>query len=182
MHLLRVVADHRDPRPRRGEAAGNVRRLTERRGTDDEEHVVRPEPLAQSPALSRQHAGEQAVVLRESRAAAERLLEDRRHEALRKLDKRRPGVLVVRARTDDERRRRRLREEGHEGVDGLGRRRRAAQDGPVRSGGLALLVGRLLPVVHRHDHECRSALRLRRVECPLDGCGNVLGAAQAGRR
>ncbi len=174
MHLVRVVADHGDPRSRRGEASRGIRRLAEDRRADDENRVVRLEPLPQPPSLGGQHAAEQPVVLRKSRAAAERLLEDRSHEALGQLHERCPRLLVIRPRTDDERRGLRLCEKGHESIDRLGRCSDAAPHGPRRSGRLTLLVGRLLPVVHRHDHERRPALRLRRVERALDRSRNVL--------
>ena len=175
MQLVRIVAEHRDPRSRSGEATRHVRRLTERRRADDEDRVERLQPLAQPRPLRRQNSAIQPVVLREAGAASERLLEDGSHEPLCQLDERRPGLRVVGTRTDDQRRRLRLREEARERVDSLGVDGGAAQDGPERGRRLALLVGGLVPVVHRHDHERRTALRLCGMERPLDRGRNVLG-------
>ena len=153
MQLVRIVAEHRDPRSRSGEATRHVRRLTERRRTDDEDRVERLQPLAQPRSLRRQDSAIEAVVLREAGAASERLLEDRRHEPLCQRDEPRPGLRVVGTRTHDQRRRLRLREEARQRVDSLGVDGGGAQDGPERGRRLALLVGGLVPVVHRHDHE-----------------------------
>ncbi len=174
VQLVRIVSEHRDPRSRSGEATRHVRRLTERRRADDEDRVVRLQALPQPCPFCGQHAAEQRVVLREAGTASERLLEDGRHEPLCQLDERRPGLRVVGTRAHDQRRRLRLREEARERVDGRGVGGGGAQDGPERGRRLALLVGRLVPVVHRHDHERGTASRLRSMKRTLDRGRDVL--------
>ena len=77
--------------------------LPERRRTDGKHDVVRRERLAKARPVGGQVAGEQRVILRESRAAAERLLPDRAGEPLGERDDRRPGFVVVDPRAADER-------------------------------------------------------------------------------
>ena len=89
VHLGRVLADHRDARPRLDERARDERVLAEHRRADDDEHdVVRRERLAQARPVGRQVAGEERVVLREPGARAERLLPDRAREPLGQSDER----------------------------------------------------------------------------------------------
>ena len=65
---------------------------------------MRRERLAQADAVGRQVAGEERMILREAGARAERLLPDRAAEPLGQRDERLPGLGVVGARADDERR------------------------------------------------------------------------------
>src|ERR687898_881348 len=97
----------------------------------------------------------------------------KRPEALGEADEGFPRLGVVRARADDERRCLRALEKPGEllrrGPIGRGR----ANDAPRRCV-LPLLFGGCAPVVHRHDHESRAALRLGLVRRPADRAGDVL--------
>ena len=105
MHLVGIGADDGDPRARLGEPSRRVRRLPEHGRADDQQRVERRKRLAQARPVGGEKAGEQRMILREAGPRAERLLEDRHDEALRQLDERRPGLRVVGAGSDHERRR-----------------------------------------------------------------------------
>jgi hypothetical protein len=174
--VVRVVGDERDPGARSGERARRVGHLPEDGCADDEQGVIRGQALAQPAPLRRQYAGEQRVILRKAGARAERLLEDRGGEAVGQLDQCRPCRRVVRARSDDERRRDRAGEERRERIDRRGLDGQRAEDRAAERRGLPLLVRRLVPVAHRDDHESGPTGGGRGVERALDRCGNVLRA------
>ena len=180
VHLVRVVADDRDPRARLRQASRRVRRLAEDRRADDEQRVERRELLAQSRPVGRKDAAEEPMVLREAGTCSERLLEDGRPEPLGQADQRRPALGAVGARADHKRRRAGVCEEGNE----LVHRRRVGAGRPADLRGcgvLALLVGSGVPVVHGDDHDCRPTVGLRLVRSAEDRAGDVLGPARAGR-
>ena len=106
------------------ERPGDERVLPEHRRADGEHEVVRRQRLAQADAVGRQVAGEQRVILREPGARAERLLPDRAREPLGQRDERLPGLGIVGACPDHERRARSAGDELGELGDGAARRRR----------------------------------------------------------
>ena len=176
MQLFRVVCDDREPRPRLGQAAGRVAGLTERGAADHEDRVVGGEPFSQGSPVRREGAQVQPVILRKAGAGTERLLEDRGDQALGQPDQGRPGLFVVRACADHDRGRLRVGQEGGDRVDRCGSRLRRPVDRAGRRRRLAFLVGRLVPVVHRNDHERRPAPGRGRVVGALDRAGDVLGS------
>ena len=103
VHFRRVVAHQRELRSGLGEPARRPGRLPEGAGSEEENGVVRGEPLAQARPVGGEEAGEEWVILRKARAGAEGLLEDRCDQPLGEGDERPPRFGVVRARTDDER-------------------------------------------------------------------------------
>ena len=105
VRLVRVLRDHRQARPRVHERAGVVRVLAQRARADDEDRVVGAQHLAQALPPGGRVAGEQRMVLREPRGAAEGLLEDRAVEPLGEGGERRPARFGVVARAGDDRRR-----------------------------------------------------------------------------
>ena len=171
VHLVRVVAHDGDPRAGLGESSRDEAGLPEGRSADDEHRVVGGELAAKPGAVRGEHSLVGRVILREACPPAERLLEDGRAELLGELDERRPCRRVVRAGADDERRPLGGGEEGGEGIHRLGIGAARAQHRASRGGGLALLVGGLAPVAHRHDHEGGSPARR----------GGVVGALDRGR-
>jgi hypothetical protein len=102
--LACVLGDEGNPCRRLGEPSRRVRRLAKDRRAEDEYRIVRRQLLPQPRPVSREEAGEERMVLRKAGARAERLLEHRHHQALGKLDERRPRLRVVGARADHERR------------------------------------------------------------------------------
>ncbi len=175
MDLLGIVGDERDPRPGFREPARRVEKLAEHGCAHDQHGVEGRQPFAQLRPVARKHARIQGVVLRKAGTGSERLLEDRRDEPLRQFDQGRPGRRIVRARTDDERRRLRLREKRCQGADRRLVDGRRAHDLPDGGRGLPVLVLGSLPVVPRDDHERGTACRLRRVKRMLERARDVLG-------
>ena len=161
MRLDRILRDHGEARLERSEAALHVGVLAQHRPADHEHDVVRRKPLAQARAVGGKVTGEETVILREPGARAERLLPDRRNKPLCKLHERSPGVRVVRTCTGDDRRRRRACEQLGDLRD-LGPDCRGAEDAVGRS--RLRITRRRGPVVHRHDHDRRTAVR-RRLVC-----------------
>ena len=104
VHLGGIAADHRDDGARLDERARDERVLPEHGRADREHEVVGRERLAQADAVGRQVTGEERVILGEAGARAERLLPDRAAEPLGERDERLPGLGVVGAGPDDERR------------------------------------------------------------------------------
>jgi hypothetical protein len=175
LNLVGVVTDDRDPRPRLREAARGVRRLTEGGRADHEDRVVGCESLAQPRTVRRKYPREKSVVLREPCPRTERLLEHRGDEPLGEADEGFPRLGVVRARADDERGCLRALEEPDELLHRCGVGRGRTNDAG-RRWVLPLLFGGCAPVVHRHRHEGRAALRLGLVPRPADRAGDVLRA------
>ena len=99
--LLGVLRDHREPGSGVHERALVVRVLAERAGADDQHRVVGRERLPQPRAARRQVTGEQRVVLREARRAAERLLEHGAVQAARRASE--AAAVPVRAGPGDDR-------------------------------------------------------------------------------
>ena len=130
---------------------------------------------AQPVARVGEEPGEQRMVLGEAGAGGERLLPHRRHELLGERHERGPRLRVVRARADDERRALGVLEQRDELLDrgGVGLRRVPQ---PLGRGDLQVVVGDRDPVVHRHDHERRPAVRAGCVVGAGDGARHVLGA------
>ena len=92
-------------------------------------------------AVGRQVAGEQRVILREPGARAERLLPDRAREPLGQRDERLPGLGVVGARPDDERRARARRRRAPRARRRRRRRRPRRAHDAARRGALVRLAG-----------------------------------------
>ena len=139
---------------------GNVGVLPERRRSDREHDVVRRQRLPQPRPVGGEVAGEEPVVLRKAGPAAEGLLPDGAPEPLGESDERLPGLGVVGAGPDDERRARRAVEEARRAARRprgplLAARTTTAAASPCSCVRLRLGV----PVVHRHDHEGRAASR-----------------------
>ena len=103
VRLLGVVGDHGDARAGTDERTRLEQVEAKRAGADGDDEVVGVERLAQAPAAVVQVAGEQPMVLRESGAGAERLLEDGAAEALGERDRRGPAGGVVGPGAGDER-------------------------------------------------------------------------------
>ena len=113
--------------------------------------------------------------MREARPGAEGLLEDGRDQALRELDERHPRLGLVGAGPDDECRRAPALEERRQ----LFHRRvvdRARSQHAAGRGVLALRLGFLQPVVHRHDDDRRAPRRRGLVVGAIDRTGHVLRA------
>jgi len=115
------------------------------------------------------------MILGETCACAERLLEHRRVQAFGEVDEGGPGRRVVRARTDHERRGRSFVEESSQLVDcgRIGCRR--AQHAPRRCH-FPIFVDRRRPVVHGDDHDRGTARCLRLVPGAIDASGYLLRA------
>ena len=162
---------------------GSVRRpgtydgLTERRRADDEHGVVRREPLAEPRPVGRQNARRRAGGPAGSRRGLRTTPGRRARRAARRASTSAAQVSGSSAPAPttsagdvgrrEEAPRARRRPPGRPAARGARARGR---------GRLALLVGGLVPVVHRHDHERGAAPRRRRVERALDRGRNVLGA------
>ena len=181
VHLVRVVADDGDPRAGLGESPRDETGLPERRSADDEHRVVGGELGPKPGAVGGEHSLVGGVVLRKACPCAECLLEDGRAELLGELDERRPRRRVVRAGADDERRPLGGAEERGERVHRFGVGTGRAQHRAAGGGGLALLVGGLAPVAHRHDHESRSPARRGGVVGALDRGRHVVRGGRASR-
>jgi hypothetical protein len=179
--LCGVLRDERHARAVGGEGARLVRVLAEHRRSHRDDDVVGGERLAQPPATRRQVSGELGVVLREAGPGAEALLPDRATELLRERDERIPRIWRIGACAYDERRRLRLLEQGSEPSDGLGIGRAGPQR-PDRRGDLLPFRDRGEPVVHRHDHQRRSARGVGLVPRARERAGHVLGARGLGDR
>ena len=111
------------------------------------------------------------MILREARLAAERLLVDRRTQALGERDERRPALVrVERARpTTSAGRSARSSNSASAATDSV-----STAAGPKhapRRGVLVRLAGLFQPVAHRHDHERRPAPSLGLVVRALDRAG-----------
>ena len=181
MQLFRVVGDDREPRPRLGQAAGRIAGLTETRGRRPRGSCRRGRAFAQGGPVRREGAQVQPVILRKAGAGTERLLEDRARPGARPARPGPPRTRVVRACADHDRGRRSRR-------PGRRRGRRPLREPPPPPGGRGRPPPparaprrRLVPVVHRNDHERRPAPGRGRVVGALDRGRDVLGARPAAR-
>ena len=136
---------------------------------------MRRERRAQADAIGREVSREERMILGEPGAGTERLLPDRAPEPFGERDERPPGLGIVGARPDHERRARRCREQRGELLDGAAVGRPRAHDA-ARSRALVGRSGLRRPVVHRHDHERGPAPGHRLVHRPRDRAGHVLRA------
>jgi hypothetical protein len=136
---------------------------------------VARELLAQPRPIGREDAGEEAMVLREAGARAERLLVDGCDHAFGELDESRPGLGLVGTRPHDEGGASRLRQERLEARNGSVVYATRADDLGGRSV-LAVVVDLRRPIVHRHDDDRRPACARRLVVRAGDRAGDVLCA------
>ncbi len=173
----RVVGDHRHARVRSDQRAGLVVEVEPERACADRQYeVVRRERLAKSAAPPGQMAGEQPVVLRKTGAAAKRLLPYGTAQRFRQRDDRLPALLGVGAGADHDRGRRRVADQVGDLRHLLSGDAARAEDPAGR--GRGELVGRLVPIAHRHDHERRAGARLGLVVGAGDRARHVLGAVR----
>ena len=175
VRLGRVAGHERDPGVLAHERPGLERVLAEHPRPHHQHEVVAGQRVAHPGAPRGQVAGEQRVVLGEPGPRAERLLPDRAAELLRQLHQRRPRVPESAPAPTTSAGERDSSTIPASSATASGAAARPATD-PHRRRRLAVRLGGLEPVVHRHDHERRPRSQPRLVPRPRHRRRHVLRA------